>query len=61
MQIGDGFQRIIDFMGDAGGQPAHGGEFFRVTQGVFRTLALGYVNAEHNDAGNSCHPASRMA
>src|SRR5437588_10258923 len=46
---GDGGQRIIDLMDDAGGQAANGGEFFSARHGAFGLDARGYIFTDRGD------------
>ena len=48
-QVGDGFERVVDFVGDGSGQAAGNGEFFSLAQGLFAAFAVAGV--EDDDAG----------
>ena len=47
--VGDGGQRIVDFVGDDAGHAAHGGEFFGFAQGFFGLQLRGDVAADLED------------
>ena len=40
-QVGHRFQRIVDLMRDAGGQPSRGRQLFRAPQRLFRSARFG--------------------
>ena len=48
-QVGDGFEGIVDLVGDGGGQPAGGGELLGLAQSLFAAFAVAGV--EDDDAG----------
>ncbi len=51
-EVGDGFERVVDLVGDGAGEAAYGGELFGLHEGEFGALALGDVDAEHDDSGD---------
>ena len=50
-EVGDGFERVVDLVGDGGGEAAGGGELFGLAEGGFLGLASGDVlhGADHAD------------
>ena len=51
-QVGDSFERVVDFVGDGAGEAADGGELFGLQEGLLGELAVGDVDADDDDAGD---------
>ena len=48
-EVGDGFEGIVDLVGDGGGEAAGGGELFGAAEGFFAALLLGDVDEDGAD------------
>ena len=51
-EIGKAFERIVDLMGDRGGEASGGGEFFGAHEGAFGHAAFGDVAEDEDDANH---------